>query len=67
MFARLMPHEGRFFTYFTEHAALILQGAIELKAMNRPSCGIRRANIGNLPRPRETGRAHCSRVRAGAD
>src|SRR6266704_6450430 len=33
MFARLMPHEGRFFTYFTEHAALILQGAIELKAM----------------------------------
>src|SRR6266568_1634684 len=33
MFARLMPHEGRFFTYFTENAALILQGAIELKAM----------------------------------
>ena len=33
MFARLMPHEGRFFTYFSEHAALILQGAIELKAM----------------------------------
>ena len=33
MFARLMPHEGRFFTYFTEHAALILQGAVELKAM----------------------------------
>jgi len=33
MFARLMPHEGRFFTYFAEHAALILQGAIELKAM----------------------------------
>jgi uncharacterized protein len=33
MFARLMPHEGRFFTYFTEHAALILQGAVELRAM----------------------------------
>src|SRR5437763_16000903 len=33
MFARLMPHEGRFFTYFSEHAALILQGAVELKAM----------------------------------
>ena len=33
MFARLMPHEGRFFAYFTEHAALILQGAVELKAM----------------------------------
>src|SRR3989442_11495400 len=33
MFARLMPHEGRFFSYFTEHAALILQGAVELKAM----------------------------------
>ncbi|HMG58921.1 MAG TPA: DUF47 family protein, partial [Burkholderiales bacterium] len=33
MFARLMPHEGRFFTYFTEHATLILQGAVELRAM----------------------------------
>src|SRR5260221_6814865 len=33
MFARLMPHEGRFFDYFTEHAALILEGAVELKAM----------------------------------
>jgi len=33
MFARLMPHEGRFFSYFAEHAALILQGAVELKAM----------------------------------
>ena len=33
MFARLMPHEGRFFTYFTEHAALILQGAVELRGM----------------------------------
>jgi len=31
MFARLMPHEGRFFEYFTEHATLILQGAVELK------------------------------------
>jgi predicted phosphate transport protein (TIGR00153 family) len=33
MFGRLMPHEGRFFTYFAEHAALILQGATELRAM----------------------------------
>jgi predicted phosphate transport protein (TIGR00153 family) len=33
MFARLMPHEGRFFTFFSEHAALIVQGAVELKAM----------------------------------
>jgi len=28
-----MPHEGRFFTYFTEHAGLVVQGAAELKAM----------------------------------
>ncbi|HET7764409.1 MAG TPA: DUF47 family protein [Burkholderiales bacterium] len=33
MFARLMPHEGRFFDYFSQHAALILEGATELKAM----------------------------------
>ncbi|MGB5079295.1 MAG: DUF47 family protein [Burkholderiales bacterium] len=33
MFARLMPHEGRFFGYFVEHATLILEGAVELKAM----------------------------------
>jgi hypothetical protein len=33
MFARLMPREGRFFEYFSEHAALILEGATELKAM----------------------------------
>jgi predicted phosphate transport protein (TIGR00153 family) len=33
MFGRLMPHEGRFFTYFSQHAALILEGATELKAM----------------------------------
>jgi uncharacterized protein len=33
MFARLMPHEGRFFDYFSGHAALILEGATELKAM----------------------------------
>jgi predicted phosphate transport protein (TIGR00153 family) len=28
-----MPHEGRFFDYFSEHAALIVEGAIELRAM----------------------------------
>jgi len=33
MFARLMPHEGRFFDYFSAHASLILEGATELKAM----------------------------------
>jgi uncharacterized protein len=33
MFARLMPHEGRFFDYFSQHADLILEGAIELRAM----------------------------------
>jgi predicted phosphate transport protein (TIGR00153 family) len=33
MFARLMPHEGRFFDYFSQHADLILEGAAELKSM----------------------------------
>jgi len=33
MFARLMPHQGRFFDLFSEHAAFILQGATELEAM----------------------------------
>ena len=33
MFARLMPHEGRFFTFFIEHAGLIVEGAAELKAL----------------------------------
>ena len=33
MFARLMPHEGRFFDYFSQHAGLILEGATELKSM----------------------------------
>jgi hypothetical protein len=28
-----MPHEGRFFDYFSQHADLILEGAIELRAM----------------------------------
>jgi len=28
-----MPHEGRFFDYFSQHADLILEGAAELKAM----------------------------------
>jgi len=35
MFARLMPHEGRFFEFFSEHATLIFQGATELEAMMR--------------------------------
>ena len=44
MFARLMPHEGRFFDHFTEHATLILQGAVELKAlMNNVAEAERRA------------------------
>jgi predicted phosphate transport protein (TIGR00153 family) len=33
MFGRLMPQEGRFFTLFADHAALIVEGAIELKAI----------------------------------
>ncbi len=47
MFARLMPHEGRFFTYFSEHAALILQGAVELRAMldNMGELEVRAHNI----------------------
>jgi predicted phosphate transport protein (TIGR00153 family) len=47
MFARLMPHEGRFFTYFSEHAALILQGAVELRAMldNMSELEVRAHNI----------------------
>lgn len=30
MFGRLMPKEGRFFDLFNDHAALVLEGAIEL-------------------------------------
>ena len=33
MFGRLMPREGRFFEYFTEHAGLLVQGAQELRAL----------------------------------
>ena len=47
MFGRLMPHEGRFFTYFSDHAALILQGAVELKAM-MSSVGEREARAHNI-------------------
>jgi hypothetical protein len=32
MFGRLMPKEGRFFDYFNDHAALIVEGAHELNA-----------------------------------
>ena len=28
-----MPHEGRFFDYFSQHADLIVEGAVELKSM----------------------------------
>lgn len=47
MFARLMPHEGRFFTYFSDHAALILQGAVELRALldNAGELEVRAHNI----------------------
>ncbi len=47
MFGRLMPHEGRFFTYFSDHAALILQGAVELKAM-MSGVGEREARAHNI-------------------
>ena len=33
MFGRLMPHEGRFFDLFNEHAELIVQGSRELAAL----------------------------------
>jgi predicted phosphate transport protein (TIGR00153 family) len=33
MFARLMPHEGRFFDLFNEHAEHVLQGSRELAAL----------------------------------
>ncbi len=33
MFGRLMPHEGRFFELFNEHAELIVQGSRELVAL----------------------------------
>jgi predicted phosphate transport protein (TIGR00153 family) len=33
MFGRLMPREGRFFDYFTEHAEQLVLGAKELRAL----------------------------------
>ena len=33
MFGRLMPREGRFFEYFTEHAGQLVLGAQELRAL----------------------------------
>ena len=33
MFGRLMPREGRFFDYFTEHAGQLVLGAQELRAL----------------------------------
>ena len=41
MFGRLMPKEGRFFDYFTEHANQLVLGAIELKALM--------GNVADLP------------------
>jgi len=41
MFSRLMPREGRFFDYFTEHAEQLVLGARELKALM--------ANVAELP------------------
>ncbi|MGH8456508.1 MAG: DUF47 domain-containing protein [Stenotrophobium sp.] len=40
MFGRFMPRKGLFFQYFSEHAALIVDGANELKSLM--------SNIGNL-------------------
>src|SRR3979490_698681 len=56
MFARLMPHEGRFFDYFSEHAALILEGAVELKAMmdNMGETESRAHNIKNIETKADT-------------
>jgi hypothetical protein len=54
MFGRLMPREGRFFTYFDEHAAQIVLGARELRALMD--------NVAQLPE-RKRSRARRSRPR----
>ncbi|HUP92119.1 MAG TPA: DUF47 family protein [Solimonas sp.] len=41
MFGRLMPKEGRFFEFFSEHAEQLVLGATELKALM--------ANVAELP------------------
>jgi len=56
MFARLMPHEGRFFEFFSEHATLILQGATELEAMmkNASESETRSRNIKTIENKADT-------------
>ena len=50
MFQRLMPREGRFFTYFVEHAEQIVLGAEELQALMRSVDELdeRKRNIENI-------------------
>jgi uncharacterized protein len=47
MFAKLMPKEGRFFDYFSNHAALVVEGAKELDAFLR-DMGNREAHARNV-------------------
>lgn len=47
MFGRLMPKEGRFFDYFNDHAALVLEGAQELNAF-MSDMGNREAHAQNV-------------------
>ena len=50
MFQRLMPREGRFFTYFNEHAEQVVLGAEELQALMRSVDELdeRKRNIENI-------------------
>ncbi len=50
MFQRLMPREGRFFTYFNEHAEQIVLGAEQLTALMRAVGELdeRKRNIENI-------------------
>ncbi len=50
MFQRLMPREGRFFTYFSEHAEQIVLGAEQLTALMRAVHELdeRKRNIENI-------------------
>lgn len=47
MFGRFMPKKGHFFEYFSEHAGLLVEGSIELKALmeNVSELQLRKRNI----------------------
>ncbi|MGH8460872.1 MAG: DUF47 domain-containing protein [Stenotrophobium sp.] len=50
MFGRFMPRKGRFFEFFTEHAAYLVDGATELKALmdNVSELQLRKRNIESI-------------------